>query len=169
MRHQTDTRSMTLRSGQFFRPQPKAIPLAKFVSSIPAIPDFVAPVRPSLPAVLLRTSAAIRPKLGFRLATSAARVAPLTAKPKSQLVSFARPTLPSAFQLRRGFRLLSSRRHLPTSCRTVRTMALALMPNMSINSSGLPERGMSLTASLWTLMPSLLTALATASPIPPSG
>ncbi len=31
---------------------------------------------------------------------------------------------------------------------TVSMMCLALMPNMSINSSGLPERGMSLTASL---------------------
>jgi hypothetical protein len=35
-------------------------------SSIPAKPDFVAPTRPSLIAVPLRTFAAIRPKSGFR-------------------------------------------------------------------------------------------------------
>ena len=48
------------------------------------------------------------------------------------------------------------------------TIAAASMPKCATSSSGLPERGRPLTASLWTLTPSLLNSPATASPRPPS-
>lgn len=55
------------------------------------------------------------------------------------------------------------------SALTFLTMAAASMPYLASNSSGLPERGRSQTASLWTRMPSALSSPATASPKPPSG
>ena len=51
---------------------------------------------------------------------------------------------------------------------TFLTIAAASMPNAAISSAAWPERGMPLIASLCTLMPSLESSPATASPKPPS-
>ena len=48
------------------------------------------------------------------------------------------------------------------------TIAAASIPYFASNSSALPECGNSLTAILWTLIPSMLNSPATASPNPPS-